>query len=110
VGSIGLPSQTVVLNQGALNYALSSTTLQQPLLELFKIKSANDVARADVEASKGKARSVEDQIALKVRQLYYNILIVQSEQQAVQAKIRAAEDLQTDACRSGCSDKAELAR
>jgi outer membrane protein TolC len=96
VGSSSLPLQTVVLNQGALNYALSSTELDQPLTDLFKIKAANDIARAGVDASKGKARSVEDQVALKVRQLYYKILLVQSEQQAIEAKIRADEDLQTE--------------
>jgi len=95
-GGTAIPSQTVVLNQGAQSFALSDTGLTQPLAELFKIKSANDIARADVEASKSQARSVEDQIALKVRQLYYNILIVQTEQQAIKAKIRAAEDLQTE--------------
>jgi len=91
-----LALQTVVLNQGALNYALSSTELDQPLSELFKIKAANDVARADVEASKGQARSVKDQVALKVREIYYKILIVQSQQQAIKAKIHAVEDLNTE--------------
>jgi outer membrane protein TolC len=96
VGGSALPFQTLVLNQGALNYALSSTELDQPLTELFKIKAANDVALAYVEASKGKARSVKDQVALKVRQLYYKILIVQSQQQAIEAKIHAVEDLNTE--------------
>jgi outer membrane protein TolC len=96
VSGSSLPFQPLILSQGALTYALSSTELDQPLTDLFKIKSANDVARADVEASKGKARSVEDQVALKVRQLYYNILIVQSQQQAIEAKIHAVQDLQTE--------------
>ena len=96
VGSSAIPSHTLILNQGALNYTISDTNLTQPLTELFKIKAANDVARADVDASKGKARSVKDQIALKVRQLYYRILIVSSQQQAIQAQIRAAEDLQAE--------------
>ena len=70
VGGNPLPSRTLVVNQGALNFTLSDTSLTQPLTELFKIKAANDVARADLEASKGRARSVEDQVALQVRQLY----------------------------------------
>ena len=101
-GSLGtagggpIPSRTLILNQGAQNFGLSDTNLTQPLTDLFKIKAANDVARADVEASKGKARSVEDQVALVVRQLYYKILMVQSRQQAIEAQIRASEDLQTE--------------
>lgn len=94
VAGSAIPNRTTVINQGALNIATVGTGLTQPLTELFKIRAANDVARADVEASKGRARSTEDQVALKVRQLYYEILVVQSQHQAIEAKIRAAEDLQ----------------
>ncbi len=99
-GSLGtvsgsrVPSSTLILNQGAQNYILSGTNLDQPVTQLFKIKAENDVARADVEASKENARSVENRIALQVRQLYYKILIVQSQQKAIEAQIRAADDLQ----------------
>jgi outer membrane protein TolC len=68
--------------------------LVQPLTELFKIKAGNDAARAEVRASRGKSEGVKNQIALKVRQLYYRILVAQSQKQAIEAKIRAAEDLQ----------------
>lgn len=89
-----IPSRTLIVNQGGQTFETSGTELVQPLTELFKIKAENDVARADVEASKAKARSVKDQVALKVRQLYYKILVVQSQQRAIQSKIRALEDLQ----------------
>src|SRR5262249_47552504 len=51
-GSLGaiannpIPSKTLIVNQGALNFALSDTELVQPLTELFKIRAANDIARA----------------------------------------------------------------
>jgi outer membrane protein TolC len=35
-------------------------------------------------------------VALKVRELYYNILVVQSKHQAIEANIRAGEDLQSE--------------
>jgi outer membrane protein TolC len=99
LGSVGpnpIPPRDHILNQGGKNIFISGTSLTQPLTELFKIKAENDAARAEVEASKGKAASVKDQVALKVRQLYYNILIVQSQHQAIEARIHAAEDLQTE--------------
>jgi outer membrane protein TolC len=96
VDGSAIPSRTYVINQGGKTFESSGTGLTQPLGQLFKIKAANDVARADVEASKGKARSVEDQVALKVRRLYYKILVVQSEQRAIEAKIRSVEDLKTE--------------
>ena len=89
----GIPTQNQILNQGGRNIFISGTGLTQPLTEIFKIKAANDAASAEVEASKGKARSVNDQVALKVRQLYYGILVVQSQHRAIEAKIRAAENL-----------------
>jgi len=96
VGGAALPSHTLIINQGALSFALSDSGLDQPLTELFKIKAANDVARADVHASKEKARSVQNQVALTVRELYYKILIVQTQQQSLEAEIRAANDLQSE--------------
>jgi outer membrane protein TolC len=96
VGSTLIPPRNHILNQGGLNIFTSGTGLTQPLTELFKIRAANDAARAEVEASRGKARNVENQVELKVRQLYYQILVTQSQRQAVEAKIRAAEDLQTE--------------
>jgi outer membrane protein TolC len=91
-----VPSGSSIINQGSKTFETSGTGLVQPLTELFKIKAANDVARAEVDASKGKAASVKNQIALKVRQLYYKILIVQSEQGAIEAKTQALEDLQSE--------------
>jgi outer membrane protein TolC len=89
-----IPGGPVILNQGGRTFETSGTGLTQPLTQLFKIKAGNDVARAEVEASRGKAREVQNDIALKVHQLYYRILITQSQHRAIEAKIRAVEDLQ----------------
>ena len=96
VGTNAIPPQPLIINQGGKTFETVGTGLTQPLTQLFRIKAGNDVARADVEASKGKARSVENQVALKVRQLYYKILVVQSQRRAIEAKMRAVEDLQTE--------------
>jgi outer membrane protein TolC len=92
----GIPTGTVVINQGGLTLATSGTGLTQPLTQLYKIRANNDVAHAELEASRGKARGVENDVALKVRQLYYKILVVESQHQAVEAKIRAVEVQKTE--------------
>jgi outer membrane protein TolC len=94
-GGLGaaIPPQPLTLNQGEKNFITSGTGLTQPLTELFKIKAGNDVARAELKASREKARGVENDVALQVRQLYYSILVVQSKHQAIEAKIRAVQDL-----------------
>jgi outer membrane protein TolC len=94
VGGTAIPGRQFTLNQGDKNFIVSGTGLTQPLTELFKIKAGNDVARAELDASREKTRGVENDVALKVRQLYYKILVVQSQHSAIEAKIRAIDDLE----------------
>jgi len=96
VGGSAIPGRQFNINQGDKNFITSGTGLTQPLTELFKIKAGNDAARADLKASREKARGVENDVALQVRELYYNILVVQSQHQAIEAKIRASQDLQAE--------------
>jgi outer membrane protein TolC len=97
-GSLGaaIPTQDHVLNQGGKHIFISGTGLTQPLTELFKIRAANDAARSEIEASRSKARNVKNEVELKVRRLYYRILVTQSQHEVVEAKIRAVEDLKSE--------------
>jgi outer membrane protein TolC len=96
VGRNLIPPGDLTISQGALDLTTVGTGLVQPLTPLLKIKAANDVARADVEATRGKARGTENSIALKVHQIYYQILIAEVRRRAVEAKIQASDDLQTE--------------
>ncbi len=101
-GSIGtvagtaLPGQSVILNQGGKTLVTSGTSLTQPLSELFKIKSANDIAAAELSASRDKAHQTENEVALRVHQIYYRILIAQAHREATQARIKASDDLKSE--------------
>src|SRR4029079_4362172 len=72
------------------------TGVVQPLTQLFRVKAANDVARAEAEATRGKARGVEDATALMVRQVYYRMLIADLRRRAVLARIQASDDVQRE--------------
>jgi outer membrane protein TolC len=102
VGSLGvagssvIPPQQLIINQGEKNIIASGTGLTQPLTQLFKIRAGNDVARAELNASREKARGVENDVALNVREIYYNVLLLQSKHLAIEANIRAIEDLQNE--------------
>ncbi len=83
-GSLGtvagspIPERSVVLNQGGKTFVLSGTTLTQPLTQLFsRVKPANDAARDDLNATRANAHETENEVALKVHQLYYRVLIAQ---------------------------------
>jgi outer membrane protein len=96
VGVTPVPSQTLILNQGGVSAVTNGTGVVQPLTQLLKVKAANDVARAEAEATRGKARALEDQTALRVHQIYYRMLIADVQRRAVLASIQASEDLQRE--------------
>ena len=96
LGNTLVPPQPLILNQGGKTFSSSGTGVVQPLTQLLKIRAANDIARADVNAARGKARGVENDIALVVHQLYYKILVADARRSAVLAKIDASEDLQRE--------------
>lgn len=93
VSGTTIPSRSVTLSQGGKTLIVSGTGVTQPLMELLKIKSANDIAREELNATRNKRRQTENTVALNVHQLYYRILIAQAHRAAVVAKIQANEDL-----------------
>src|SRR5882762_643586 len=96
VGSNAIPTRSLILNQGGKTFETSGTGLVQPLTQLLKINAGNDVARAELEETRGKARSTENEVALTVHQLYYKVLISELRRSAIQARIQASEDLQIE--------------
>src|SRR5215510_5431008 len=101
-GSLGspantpVPGRTAVLNQGGNTFTVSGTQLSQPLTQYLKFKPENAIARADLNATRDQARQTENDIALKVHQIYYQLLIAQLHKSATQARIKATDDLQTE--------------
>jgi outer membrane protein TolC len=96
VGANLIPPSPLIISQGALSMTTFGTGATQPLTQLLKVKAANDIAAAEVKATLGKARQVENSTALRVHEIYYKILIAETHRSALQAKIRASEDLQSE--------------
>ncbi len=96
IGGTSIPAQSVILNQGGRDFVTSGTSLTQPLTELFKIKSANDIAAADLRATRDKAQQTENEVALRVHQIYYRVLVAQAHREAVLARVKANEELQSE--------------
>ena len=99
LGTVGnglIPPQPLILNQGGHSSATFGTGVSQPLTQLLKVSAANSIARADVDARLGRARTIENSVALRVHEVYYRILIGEIRRSALLAKIRASEDLQSE--------------
>jgi multidrug efflux pump subunit AcrB/outer membrane protein TolC len=86
-----LPGSTVSLAQGDANFLLSTTTLSQPITQYFKIRAGVNVARADAAGARADARRAADEVAFKVKDLFYSILATERRRDAIDAQIRAAE-------------------
>ncbi|HUO61539.1 MAG TPA: TolC family protein [Candidatus Acidoferrales bacterium] len=53
-------------------------------------------AKAELKASRQNAQQTENDVALKVHELYYKILIAQVHRTAMEARIKASQDLQRE--------------
>ncbi len=96
VGGNPVPPVTVTLNQGGRDLTTSGTQLTQPLTTLLKIRPMNDMAQAELRSSRQKAKQTQNDVALKVHQLYYRVLIAQVHRAATNARIKASQDLQSE--------------
>jgi outer membrane protein TolC len=102
-GSLGtiagtpIPETSDVISQGGRTFVTSGTGLVQPLSQLFtRIKPENEAAQADLNASRADAQETQNEVALKVHQIYYQLLITQLRSSAAAAKIRADQDLESE--------------
>ena len=86
-----IPGENLFLDQGANTSYTSGTGLEQPLTQMFKIRESNRAAAADIKSARAQVNQTQNQIALKVRQLYYSILIAQLKQQAAQEEVAASQ-------------------
>jgi len=96
VGGTPIPAASSVINQGGRNLTTSGTQITQPLSSLLKIKQANNIAQADVKASREKAQLAGNDVALAVHEVYYTVLIAQAHRSATEARIKASEYLESE--------------
>jgi outer membrane protein TolC len=101
-GSLGvaagtqIPPVDAIISQGGKNFITSGTQITQPLTSLLKIRRENDLAQAELEASREKAQLTRNDLALAVHQVYYTILIAQAHRRATEARLNASEALQSE--------------
>ena len=96
VAGTPVPTESAVINQGGRNLTTSGTQITQPLTSLLKIKQANEIAQADVKASREKAQLTGNDIALAVHEVYYRLLVAQAHRRATEARISASQDLENE--------------
>jgi outer membrane protein TolC len=86
-----IPGENLFLDQGSLTSYTSGTGLEQPFTQIFKIHESNRAATADINTARVQVNQAENAVALKVRQLYYGILIAQLKQKAAAEQVAASQ-------------------
>nr|WP_281245509.1 TolC family protein [Granulicella pectinivorans] len=79
------------MGQGSDTSYTSGTQLAQPLTQILRIRESNRAAAADVAVSKIHVTQAENDVILRVRQLYFNSLIAQLKFEAAQQQLKASE-------------------
>ena len=95
-GGTSIPPANAIINQGEKSFITSGTQITQPLTTLLKIRRENDLAQAELIASREKAQLTGNDVALAVHEVYYKFLIAQAHRAAIVERIKAAEDLQRE--------------
>jgi outer membrane protein TolC len=95
-GGTSIPPENAIISQGGKNFTTSGTQITQPLTSLLKIKRENDLAQAELQASRAKAQLTGNDVALAVHQVYYNILIAEAHRKATESRIKASDALQSE--------------
>jgi outer membrane protein TolC len=95
-GGTPIPPADAIISQGGKNFTTSGTQITQPLTSLLKIRRENDLAQAELKASREKAQLTGNDVALAVHQVYYQVLIAQAHRSATEARIKASEALQSE--------------
>jgi len=92
-----IPEAKTSLPLGRHNFILSTTTAAQPLTQYFKIHAGVAAAHADAGIARSNARQAENEVALKMKQLYFTLLSAERRHQAAELTIEAGEERLTEA-------------
>jgi outer membrane protein TolC len=94
-----IPNRDILLDQGNQTFATSGTTLVQPLTQLIRIHQAHRIAALETAISRDELKNADNEVAVKVHELYYAILVTRLQKRAAdqettytEAHLRESED------------------
>jgi outer membrane protein len=94
-----VPSHDILIDQGNQTLVTSGTTLAQPLTQLIRIRQANRIAASEIASSRDEVKKAENEVAVRVHELYYGILVTRLQKRAA--------DQQTAYARTNLSESEE---
>ena len=88
-----VPTRDLVIGQGGQTFVTSGTELAQPLTQLIRIRQNNRIAAAEVAGSRDELKNAENEVAVRVHELYYGILVTRLQKRAADQETAFAETL-----------------
>jgi outer membrane protein TolC len=91
-GIVAFPPRDITIDQGKQTLVTSGTSIVQPLTQLLRIRQENKIVQAEVAASQSEVKKAEVEVALKVHEMYYTLLVADLNRRAAQEQIGYAEE------------------
>jgi outer membrane protein len=94
-----VPNRDILINQGNQTFVTSGTMASQALTPLIRIRQAYRIAASEIAASRDELKNAENEVAVKVHQVYYGILTARlqklaAEQDDAYSRVRLRESEQ----------------
>jgi outer membrane protein TolC len=86
-----VPASDILIDQGRKTFETSGTSLAQPLTQLIRIHQADRIALSEIAVSRDELKKAETEVALKVHELYYSILVARLEKRAAEQETAFAQ-------------------
>jgi len=86
-----VPNQDIFINQGNRTFVTSGTSLIQPLTQLIRIRQANKIATSEIAATRDELKKAENEVAVRVHEVYYGILVTRLQKRAADQETGYAE-------------------
>jgi outer membrane protein TolC len=91
-GGAPVPGHNVIIPQGQNTIYSTGTMLSQPLTQLIRVHARNQIAAAQVSGSKDDLQKAENDVALQVHSLYFEVLITDLQKQAALQQTKYADE------------------
>ncbi|TGE23661.1 TolC family protein [Hymenobacter aquaticus] len=91
-----IPAADIPISEGSHTLVLGTVQAAQPLTQLLKIRTGEQVARQEVALARTSVRQAEWQVRQGVEKLYYGLLIAQQQQQQAELSLQAARKQRYD--------------
>ena len=91
-----IPAADIPISEGSHTLVLGTVQAAQPLTQLLKIRTGEQVARQDVALARTSVRQAEWQVRQGVEKLYYGLLIAEQQRRQAELSLQAAQKQRYD--------------